>query len=37
MEFDSVVIGLLLGLLLPYVLPKVGSWLKNRKKGKAEA
>jgi hypothetical protein len=36
MELESLIIGLLAGLLLPFVLPKLATWLKNRKKDAAE-
>ncbi len=36
MELESIIIGLLLGLLLPYGLPKAIHWLKNLKKDREE-
>lgn len=36
MEFDSILIGLLLGLLTPYILPKAVSFIKGLRKDKLE-
>jgi hypothetical protein len=36
MELESIIIGLLLGLLLPYGLPKLIHWIRNLKKDRGE-